>query len=512
MHRARVSKQSIHIHTHITGIIMMMTSSSSSSTDTLTTMNSSTHQRSRMTMMMIDTYSDVIDDSGPPSNATTENSSSKSTTTKDVLFRHAGSWSRWSMLWEITDEQSCAYSSSSSSSTCSRTRWWWWKKYHTTWLLLVASFLAGMAVQHNREAVWMPMETRTVKQPPQHQLIHNHKRNHHPNNIPTTTTTTVYGHVHMAKTGGTTLNGKLALKYERVCGHKGYSYDAVAHNQRLEEFQTTFNKQGAGLYTLQDSVTQIKPHYNRGRVPPKLMLEIGFQDCDWISLEDPGWKAWTHHVVPHLLDTTTTTTTTRLELHVPCREPLDHLLSMCHYRRRTFRCDVPFAHDNNQQHQLHRKQLQSSSTSSSSSPKPKPTKTKTTIISVTPKQQPPKTMEEQIDACMTGIWRFHHDLANVADELKCFDYHRQDHYLEYMDQRLQPRRQQSEYVWRASDRPRKAKTECTTRTTPAWRQQVTQYLVQTYHYYQFCQECQGTKQDLFHHGHDDDDDDNNGRG
>ena len=31
----------------------------------------------------------------------------------------------------------------------------------------------------------------------------------------------IYGHVHVAKTGGTSLNGMLANKFERVCGNKG---------------------------------------------------------------------------------------------------------------------------------------------------------------------------------------------------------------------------------------------------------------------------------------------------
>ena len=31
----------------------------------------------------------------------------------------------------------------------------------------------------------------------------------------------IYCHVHIAKTGGTALNGILANKYERVCGNKG---------------------------------------------------------------------------------------------------------------------------------------------------------------------------------------------------------------------------------------------------------------------------------------------------
>lgn len=36
---------------------------------------------------------------------------------------------------------------------------------------------------------------------------------------------TVYGHVHIAKTAGTTLNGRMASRFDNVCGHKGYSVD-----------------------------------------------------------------------------------------------------------------------------------------------------------------------------------------------------------------------------------------------------------------------------------------------
>lgn len=31
----------------------------------------------------------------------------------------------------------------------------------------------------------------------------------------------IFGHVHMAKTAGTEINGELAAHFERVCGHKG---------------------------------------------------------------------------------------------------------------------------------------------------------------------------------------------------------------------------------------------------------------------------------------------------
>jgi hypothetical protein len=45
----------------------------------------------------------------------------------------------------------------------------------------------------------------------------------------------VYGMVHMAKTSGTEINGELAMRFERVCGNKGYSYDFYSLNERLKK-------------------------------------------------------------------------------------------------------------------------------------------------------------------------------------------------------------------------------------------------------------------------------------
>lgn len=45
----------------------------------------------------------------------------------------------------------------------------------------------------------------------------------------------IYGHVHIAKTGGTSLNGILANKFERVCGNKGITYSAYASNELAKE-------------------------------------------------------------------------------------------------------------------------------------------------------------------------------------------------------------------------------------------------------------------------------------
>ena len=116
----------------------------------------------------------------------------------------------------------------------------------------------------------------------------------------------VYGHVHVAKTGGTTLNGIMANKFTRVCGHKGYSYDAYMDNERWK------NKTKPKTF--------VSLPFSRSRVQFKIMQEIGYDDCDYVSLEQ-GWKIWStifpngnFHGVP-------------VELHVPCRDPLDHFMS-----------------------------------------------------------------------------------------------------------------------------------------------------------------------------------------
>lgn len=41
---------------------------------------------------------------------------------------------------------------------------------------------------------------------------------HEPQDNKTTAKGIIYGHVHMAKTGGSSINGRLALQFERVCG------------------------------------------------------------------------------------------------------------------------------------------------------------------------------------------------------------------------------------------------------------------------------------------------------
>lgn len=129
----------------------------------------------------------------------------------------------------------------------------------------------------------------------------------------------IYGHVHMAKTAGTSLNGELAARYERVCGHKGYSYDAFQVNKRRNSSQG--NK-------VVDGLSKLNKGYSRSRVSPSVMSEIGYEDCDYISHET-GWSFWPHTFQKWFFP---------MELHVPCREPISHLMSMCNQRNMTFDC------------------------------------------------------------------------------------------------------------------------------------------------------------------------------
>jgi hypothetical protein len=87
----------------------------------------------------------------------------------------------------------------------------------------------------------------------------------------------VFGHMHVPKTGGTTLNGNLSVLYERVCGTRGNSYDALQVNERFR------HRSGEVNLHLNDTISRLFPNFNRVRVPLKVREEIGFEDCDWIS-------------------------------------------------------------------------------------------------------------------------------------------------------------------------------------------------------------------------------------
>ena len=66
------------------------------------------------------------------------------------------------------------------------------------------------------------------------------------------------------------INGIAANKFERVCGHKGYSYDAFHDNDKAANIVAK-----GGTPTPE----------GRSRVWWTEMDDIGYEDCDWVSNE-----------------------------------------------------------------------------------------------------------------------------------------------------------------------------------------------------------------------------------
>lgn len=244
----------------------------------------------------------------------------------------------------------------------------------------------------------------------------------------------IFGHVHMAKTAGTEINGELAAHYERVCGHKGYSYDAVQMNKRDEEWAKAHRGQVTVKNGGPDIISEKYEQYSRGRVPPLVMKEIGFEDCDYISMET-SWMIWKSvaKVWP-------------LELHVPCRDPLEHLMSQCNHRYHKFNCGA-------------------------------------------------KNLRDEVKRCLLDPERFDAQLARLDKvSLKCFSAVPMEPYLEYMDQFLQRKRVETPYVHRDSNKPRHKDQEC------IWKNQTTAdrvlEILYTYDYYHWCRDCMGSEHDL----------------
>jgi hypothetical protein len=162
-----------------------------------------------------------------------------------------------------------------------------------------------------------------------------------------------------------------------------------------------------------------------------------------VACLDPGWRTWPDKVAPQV---------DRIELHVPCRDPIDHLLSMCNHYRVRFKCDL----DDDE-------------------------------------------TEELINKCAIGMYRFHNNLTHVDKiDLKCFSTSKTQEYMEdYMDARLQPRRTSEEYVFRESNRRRDKEKECLPKASQEFKQRVLDYMMNKYDYFQFCNSCMGGEQDLF---------------
>ena len=252
----------------------------------------------------------------------------------------------------------------------------------------------------------------------------------------------IYGHIHVGKTGGTSLNGLLANRFERVCGHKGYSYDAYAANEKAKQHIATSN----------DSIASVNLNFNmkHDRIFHPTMEEIGYEDCDYVSSERYSTYEF---FIDHFGNRTFHGL--QMELHVPCRDPIDHLMSKCNMQHKQINCTYQ---GNNY-----------------------------TVF----KQSVMNCIDRNMD-------RYHHTLKTHFSHIKCYDYRKQfTSYMEYMTTRLQPRRIVSTpYIQRDTNPPRNKTDECIW-NHPDLMQMTRTYLLKAFDWHQFCwEECMGSDNEI----------------
>lgn len=178
--------------------------------------------------------------------------------------------------------------------------------------------------------------------------------------------------------------------------------------------------------------------FSRGKVAPSIMKEIGYHDCDWISHEN-DWKTWLEFQnwsIP-------------LELHIPCRNPVDHLMSQCNHRHIQFDCN-----------------------------------------------KSGNDMIKQIDGCTLFLEMRYHNRLNDTFPTKCFNAQRITEYQEWIGERLQRKRIEADYVFRRTNKPRQKEEECIWNRTGI-QELVKTHLLKKYQYYSFCDQCIGSANDIF---------------
>ena len=172
-----------------------------------------------------------------------------------------------------------------------------------------------------------------------------------------------------------------------------------------------------------------------------IIYQTTTKDCDYISHEIDAsfWKRTFGNGKFH---------ETQMELHVPCRDPIDHLLSQCNMRGKELNCSL-------------------------------------------------STNEylKSVQGCFIQLNRFKSSLQNNF-EIKCFNFKEQfTTYIDYMGERLQDRRFQSEpYIKRETNRLRNKTKECLLQRPDLM--DITRELLLKFDYYKFCDSCTGSKNDI----------------
>jgi len=269
-----------------------------------------------------------------------------------------------------------------------------------------------------------------------------------------------YGLVNIPGSGGSIINRILALKYERVCG-KANSYNAYRQNDFQRQRDISGYLDGWGF-----SLPKYNPVLRQKMAKQKLAMErrnrkkrfelfdntrhlsnIEFDDCDYVAIELPSkllkkesklWKENLHGLGGPV------------ELHIPCRSPIDLLMSMCAYKKKEFLCDVP-----------------------------------------------DRELNIQIHDCMSLLNKFSMDFSSDFTT-KCFrSTARMDDYIEHMGKTLQKKRVQGVYFDRIPALwPHNKNTECIREKANENIKKKVRRMMTNYSYVKYCIECIGSENDL----------------
>jgi hypothetical protein len=273
----------------------------------------------------------------------------------------------------------------------------------------------------------------------------------------------------------------MAATYDNVCGNKGYSYDAYQFN--IRGIKNNVTKPGYNIDSISIAIAASKgnngthkgvrgTHFDRGRVGKIIMNEIGYENCDYISHETK-WTFWPNLMnelnnINNNQNNNNNNNNITLELHVPCREPLQHLMSMASHFHKKYICDE--------------------------------NETKITI----------EKAIHKVYMNHLGDMRFSNKLlntnanenananANNNIELKCFNPFPLENYINYMSDKLQHRRFYiPKYVKRDTNAKHSKSSECIwDSTSEEYKQKVIQLLINKHPYMKFCYDCIGSNNEL----------------
>mmetsp|Transcript_38366 Transcript_38366/g.93171 ORF Transcript_38366/g.93171 Transcript_38366/m.93171 type:complete len:192 (+) Transcript_38366:1880-2455(+) len=134
-----------------------------------------------------------------------------------------------------------------------------------------------------------------------------------------------------------------------------------------------------------------------------------------------------------------------LEMHVPCRAPIQHLLSQCNMLRIKFNCS----------------------------------------------SRDPMSVEEQIRRCLVQPFRFSVNILKYQNiTVKCFDPVPPHHYINYTSQRLQRKCIENSHIQRDTNKPRNKLAECLLlEENKELHNLVYDMMVTAFPYYRFCDAC-----------------------